>query len=120
VIEKTVHATAVALDGRGVLLLGPSGAGKSDLALRLIDRGWRLVADDRVVVTASDGVALARPPVRLDGLIEVRQVGIVVEPAVRDLPLVLAIDLAGNASRRKCASAACRHRCLWRFGRFES
>ena len=41
-----VHATAVAIEGEAVLLRGASGAGKSDLALRLIDGGARLVADD--------------------------------------------------------------------------
>ena len=34
-----IHATAVAVDGLGILLTGPSGSGKSDLALRIIDRG---------------------------------------------------------------------------------
>ncbi len=57
-VIPTVHATAVALAGRCVLLLGPSGAGKSDLALRLLDRGWRLVADDRVVLTVENGAAV--------------------------------------------------------------
>ena len=46
-----VHATCVALrqgrTWRAVLLRGPSGAGKSDLALRLIETGWHLVADDQ-------------------------------------------------------------------------
>ena len=42
-----LHATAVAIDGRAVLLRGASGSGKSDLALRLIDAGARLVADDQ-------------------------------------------------------------------------
>jgi serine kinase of HPr protein (carbohydrate metabolism regulator) len=42
----TLHATAVALGEAGVLLLGPPGSGKSDLALRLIDRGAILIADD--------------------------------------------------------------------------
>ena len=49
--QEQVHATCVALVGagtvRGVLLRGPSGAGKSDLALRLVEQGWRLVADDQ-------------------------------------------------------------------------
>ena len=69
---RTIHASCVALDGRGVLLLGPSGSGKSDLALRLIDSGFMLVADDRVRVEA--GTASA--PVALAGLIESRGLGI--------------------------------------------
>ncbi|MFZ4690232.1 MAG: RNase adapter RapZ [Polymorphobacter sp.] len=97
-ITPTVHATAVALDGRAVLLLGPSGAGKSDLALRLIDRGWRLVADDRVVLDARDGSLLASAPAQLAGLIEVRGVGIAAEPEAAAV-VALAIDLAGTPER---------------------
>ena len=44
-----LHASCVELSGTGVVLVGPSGSGKSDLALRLIDGGAQLVADDRVV-----------------------------------------------------------------------
>ena len=50
-----VHGTCVELFGLGVLLRGPSGCGKSDLALRLIDDGARLVADDQVVLTEEAG-----------------------------------------------------------------
>ena len=89
----TVHATAVALGGRCILLLGPSGAGKSDLALRLVDRGWRLVADDRVVLTRENGWLWASAPPVLAGLIEVRGVGIVPEPALARARVVLALDL---------------------------
>ena len=49
-----IHGTAVAIDGRGVLLIGPSGAGKSDLALRLIDAGAALVGDDALVCSPTD------------------------------------------------------------------
>ena len=45
---EQIHATAIDIGGDGVLLRGPSGCGKSDLALRLIDAGARLVADDRI------------------------------------------------------------------------
>lgn len=95
----TLHATAVALDGAAVLLFGRSGAGKSDLALRLIDRGWTLVADDRVTVSAVDGIVRARAPAVLFGFIEVRSVGILPEPALSDAPVVLAIDLDGPVER---------------------
>ena len=57
------------------LLRGPSGCGKSDLALRLIDRGARLVADDRVVLTVEDGAVVAAAPPPLAGLLEVRGLG---------------------------------------------
>jgi RNase adaptor protein for sRNA GlmZ degradation len=97
--EPTLHATAVALDGAAVLLFGRSGTGKSDLALRLIDRGWTLVADDRVVVFAADGALKARAPAAIAGLIEVRNIGIVSEPALAEAHVVMAIDLEPGAER---------------------
>ena len=48
--SENIHATSVAAGGRAVLLVGPSGSGKSDLALRLIDRGFTLVSDDRTLL----------------------------------------------------------------------
>jgi serine kinase of HPr protein (carbohydrate metabolism regulator) len=75
---------------RGVLIEGPSGAGKSDLALRALDGGCRLVADDRVAVWTSGGVLFGRAPAPLAGLIETRGHGI-----VRETPLAMArIELA--------------------------
>ena len=62
---------------RGILLLGPAGAGKSDLALRALDQGFRLVADDRTMVFVSEGRLFGRAPKALFGLMEVRGVGIV-------------------------------------------
>jgi HPr kinase/phosphorylase len=54
------------------LLTGPPGAGKSDLLLRLIDRGFQLISDDQVIVEDR----LARAPVALAGLLEVRGLGL--------------------------------------------
>ena len=72
---------------------GPSGAGKSDLALRLIDRGARLVADDRVDLRREGERLVACAPSRLAGLIEVRGVGIVQMACVPDAPVNLVVDL---------------------------
>ena len=87
------HATCVWLGTAAVLLRGASGAGKSDLALRLIEAGGVLVADDYVAVTDEAGTLVARPPDRLRGLIEVRGVGLVRMAYRRHAPVKLAIDL---------------------------
>jgi|APCry1669190288_1035285.scaffolds.fasta_scaffold15012_2 HPr kinase/phosphorylase len=65
---------------RGALLRGPSGVGKSDLALRLLDSGWRLVADDRTLVWQDGEGLFGRAPARLKGLIEARGLGVVTYP----------------------------------------
>lgn len=88
-----VHASCVAIDGYGILLRGPSGAGKSDLALRLIDGGARLVADDRVELAPKDGRVVAQAPTRLAGLIEVRGLGIIRCEPVPQTALILVVDL---------------------------
>jgi serine kinase of HPr protein (carbohydrate metabolism regulator) len=81
--SATVHASAVLAGTRAVLIRGPSGAGKSRLTLGLIQAAEcglltlaRLVADDRVELSAAHGRLLARPPPALAGLIEVRGLGI--------------------------------------------
>src|SRR5882757_3028333 len=89
----TIHATCVALDGRGVLLRGPSGSGKSDLALRLIDAGARLVADDQTELRRQGDTIFARAPATIAGLIEVRGVGIIRLEPVAEAPITLVVDL---------------------------
>ncbi len=96
-----IHATAVALpvagDWAGVLLRGPSGSGKSDLALRMIDQGARLVADDQTELSqGTDGLTISAPA-RLTGRIEVRGLGLIPVPAVERVPLVLIADLVPPA-----------------------
>ncbi len=93
-----IHATAVALPVEGgwagVLLRGPSGSGKSDLALRLIDEGARLIADDQTKLCVDDGTVSVRAPARIAGHLEVRGLGLVTVPSVDHAPLVLVADLA--------------------------
>jgi serine kinase of HPr protein (carbohydrate metabolism regulator) len=87
------HATTVAIGGRGVLLRGPSGSGKSDLALRLIDAGARLVADDQSELWRDGEAVLARAPATIAGLIEVRGLGIVRLDSLPVARLALVVDL---------------------------
>ena len=84
-----LHATCVEWFGLGVLIRGKSGAGKSDLALRLIDAGAALVADDQVLL--ENGIASA--PARLQGLLEVRGFGIVKLPFAETTAIALTVDL---------------------------
>jgi serine kinase of HPr protein (carbohydrate metabolism regulator) len=95
VSPEILHGGLVAmrLDGvwRGALILGPSGAGKSDLALRALELGLRLAADDRVTVWASGGALYGRAPDPLAGLIEARGHGVTPEPALPFAEIVLAV-----------------------------
>ncbi len=93
-----IHATCVRLaSGPGVLLMGPSGSGKSDLALRLIDGGALLVADDRCDLQAEEGALIARPPASLAGLIELRGVGIITLPYAKWTVVSLVVELVPRA-----------------------
>jgi HPr kinase/phosphorylase len=90
-----IHASCVARDGAGVLLLGAPGCGKSDLVLQLLEYGFVLVADDRVEI---DG-RTARAPQALAGLLEVRGLGLVRLGHAESAELVLAVRLMPDAAR---------------------
>ena len=80
-----VHATTLTLrvgaDWKGVLILGPSGIGKSDLALRAVQQGCVLVADDYTWLWPSGDHIYAGAPETIEGKIEVRGIGIASEPS---------------------------------------
>ena len=97
--SETLHASCVAIGGRAVLLWGRSGCGKSDLALRLIDRGAKLVSDDYCLLVRRDGRLLANAPANIAGRIEVRGVGIVDLPHVGDIEVALIVDLEAPVAR---------------------
>ena len=97
----TVHASAVLVGARAVLIRGPSGAGKSRLAWELIEaaRGGavafaRLVGDDRVHLQVAGGRLLVRPNAALAGLIELRGVGILRRDHEPRAVVGLVVDLA--------------------------
>ena len=96
---ETVHASTVASEGRAVLITGPSGSGKSDLALRLLDRGFALVSDDRTVVRKDGSRLLASSPPNIAGKLEIRGIGIVEIEAVNDVPVALLVELTSDIQR---------------------
>lgn len=98
-MAPAIHASAVAINGHGVLLLGASGSGKSDLALRLIDRGALLVCDDYCFVQPLDDAPVIAAVPTIAGKIEVRGIGIMDVPHVATVPLRLALQLDAPVPR---------------------
>ena len=90
---QPIHGTAVMSQDRAVLLRGPSGSGKSDLALRLMDRGFILVADDQVLLSRDDDQLIAQAPSALAGLIELRGLGLIRMPYCARARIGLVVDL---------------------------
>ena len=97
--SETLHATAVAIGGRAVLIEGRSGSGKSDLALRLIDRGAALVSDDYTLLLRREGVLIARAPENIAGKMEVRGFGIMPMEHVSDVPVGLVVRIDSEVLR---------------------
>jgi HPr kinase/phosphorylase len=98
--HQTLHASCVAVSGRGLLILGPSGSGKSALALRMLALGATLVADDRTDLTSTVSGLVAASPSAIRGMIEARGIGILVSPALDSVVVSLAIDLAQPEDQR--------------------
>jgi HPr kinase/phosphorylase len=103
----TIHASAVLVGARAVLIRGPSGSGKSRLAYALIVAAAsglfpfaRLIGDDRVHLEAVHGRLLVRPAEALKGLIEVRGLGIRRLPYEAVARVGLVIDLAAPDAAR--------------------
>jgi serine kinase of HPr protein (carbohydrate metabolism regulator) len=113
ITSPTIHASAVLIGARAVLIRGPSGSGKSGLALALLqaaDQGTlrfaRLVADDRAHVEPAHGRLLVRPAPALAGLIELRGIGVRRVPYEPVAVVGLVVDLtAADAARMPTAGA---------------
>lgn len=97
---ETRHASAVAIDGAGVLITGPSGSGKSGLAIQLIALGAVLIADDRTRLALREGWPWLLPPERLAGVVEARGVGLLSTAAAKPAPLRLIVDMGTAESTR--------------------
>jgi len=75
--EITLHGVLVDVAGMGVLLTGVSGIGKSEVALELVHRGHRLIADDSVIIKKTGGLLVGRAPDMIRHMLEIRGVGII-------------------------------------------
>ncbi len=72
-----LHAGLLEIYGEGVLIMGESGIGKSEIALDLIKRGHRLIADDMVDISLVRNTLMGRCPEVLQGMLEVRGIGVI-------------------------------------------
>ena len=97
--SENLHASSVAAEGRAVLIAGPSGSGKSDLALRLMDRGFTLISDDRTIVRKEGDKLVASAPATIKGKLEIRGIGIVDVESVSDVPVALVVELTSDIQR---------------------
>ena len=88
-----LHSSCVAIKGRAILLAGAPGSGKSDLALRLMREGAELVADDQTLLRCEEGQLIASPPPSIEGLIEIRHVGLVKMPFLPRASVAFYVDL---------------------------
>jgi HPr kinase/phosphorylase len=112
--NEMVHASAVLVGERALLIRGPSGSGKSRLAFALLDAARtgtlpyaRLVADDRVRIFAAGDRLLVTAPETIRGMIEMRGLGIR-RVDCEPLALVgLVIDLAAQDGGRLPEASAC-------------
>ncbi|WP_271077401.1 HPr kinase/phosphorylase [Aurantiacibacter sp. MUD61] len=96
--DVMANVSCISMRGRGMLITGEPGSGKSSLALALLDRGAELVGDDGVVLTKDNGRIVASPPPNTEGLIEIRNVGLLEVPTT-SAPISIVIHLTAEAER---------------------
>jgi serine kinase of HPr protein (carbohydrate metabolism regulator) len=83
---------------RGVLIEGESGSGKSDLALRALDQGWTLIADDRTLLWAAEDRLYGRAPDAIAGMIEARGLGVLRQASRHLARIVLVVRCMESAA----------------------
>lgn len=98
--SEIVHATCVAVAGRGLLIMGGSGRGKSGLALRMMALGAGLVADDRVMLNLQRDRVIASAPKVIGGLIEARGLGLLHATPHPPVPVMAVLDLNTTETER--------------------
>lgn len=95
----SLHGTAIEINRHSVIIMGPSASGKSDLALRLVDRGAKLITDDLVNIIGNKDAPIAVQTSQHINSIEIRGVGIIPMECVNNIPLKLVVQLTNNYER---------------------
>jgi HPr kinase/phosphorylase len=96
-----IHATCIELDGLGILITGAPQSGKSTLALAMIERGARLVADDQTIIWVKEEQLWARSPDVARGVIEVSGFGMIrMEDIISEIPVACAIRITPELTER--------------------
>lgn len=103
--EGTIHASTVAMQGRGLVILGPSSSGKSSLALQLIALGAELIADDATEVFTGPTGPLLSAPTPIKGRIEARGLGLLRLPTAPQATAWAALRLLPSPGPRLPANA---------------
>jgi serine kinase of HPr protein (carbohydrate metabolism regulator) len=106
-VTETIHASAVVINERAVIIRGPSGSGKSRLARTLLQAAQtgllpyaKLVADDRVKIAAAHGRLVVSAPEAIRGMIEIHGLGIRAADCEPLAAAGLVVDLAANDAAR--------------------
>lgn len=100
ILATPIHATCVAIGGRGLLIIGPSGSGKSALALQLLALDAALISDDQTLLTKSTAGLTASAPAPIAGLIEARGIGILSVAHTPSVPVHLVVDMGQVETKR--------------------
>lgn len=74
---EVMHGVLVDVFGVGILITGKSGVGKSEIALELVNRGHRLIADDSVIIKNINDQLIGKSPEKIRYYMEIRGIGII-------------------------------------------
>jgi serine kinase of HPr protein (carbohydrate metabolism regulator) len=99
VSSQIISASAIKFEKCGILLIGNSGSGKSDMCLRAINVGGNLISDDQTIIRKENNQLWADCLPQLQGLLEIRGIGILKIPSIPRVKLDFVIQLQDSIER---------------------
>ncbi len=98
--KSTIHGSAIAYEGKGVLILGQPGSGKSALCMRLIEQGCDLIGDDLVDLYIKDNCIYVAENSKSLGAIEFRYIGLFHTKTQQEANLAFVVNLSKPSNKR--------------------